>query len=355
MSLKAHIRFERPGFHLSVDVHCPNNSITVVFGASGSGKTTLLRSIAGLDAHAGNRIQVGDAIWQDATQVMPVYHRSVGFAFQDARLFPHLTVAGNVQFGMKRSGMDPNGYHFTQVSQLTGIEFLLDRFPDSLSGGEKQRVAIARALASSPDLLLLDEPLASLDAASKHEILPCISGVKDELGIPVIYVTHSLDDVVRVADQLVLLESGRVASEGPVNDMLTGKGIPLMYREDACAVWVGKIVERDLDSGLDRVSGEQYSMWVESTGLPEGASVRLRILARDVSVARSRAKDTSILNVLPTTIASIAPDGPSKVLLRLSVGGDVILARITRRSAALLDLEEGQDIFAQIKGIAIVS
>ncbi|TDI74363.1 MAG: molybdenum ABC transporter ATP-binding protein [Bacteroidetes bacterium] len=355
MSVTAKIRFERPDFVLDAELALPAQSISVVFGVSGSGKTTLLRSLAGLESHTDNRIEVGGSVWQDNKRTIPTHLRKVGFVFQESRLFPHLKVAGNVRYGMKRNGQDPSGKYFERITRILDITDLLDRFPESLSGGEQQRVAIARALAIKPELLLLDEPLASLDLASKQKILPFISRIRNELKIPVIYVTHSLDEVVRIADWLILLDSGRVVAAGPVNEILTNPDIPLMFRYDASSVLEATVQERDIEHHLDFLTGDGYSLWVQSSDQPIGSAIRLSIAARDVSVTLSHAQDTSILNILPAVVESLSPDGESRTLVVLRIGSQLILARITSRSATLLKLEPGLAVFAQIKGVAVIS
>jgi molybdate transport system ATP-binding protein len=355
MSVQAKIRLKRGEFLLAVDLSLPADSISVVFGRSGSGKTSLLRSIAGLESGSDNRIRVSGSTWQDDLICLPVHERRVGFVFQDSRLFSHLRVAENIRYGMKRSGANVPSDFFDRIIKMLEISHLLERLPEELSGGETQRVALARVLAPMPDLLLLDEPLASLDAEGRNNILPFISRIRSELKISVVYVTHSLDDVVRIADWLILLEAGQVASAGPVNDILTNPELPLVFRDDASSILTAHVVEHDQVNALDRVEGDGFSMWVTSSGLDLESIVRLRVAARDVSLTLRPAEHTSILNVIPAEIKSISAEGKSRVLVTLAFGKETILARITRRSATSLNLQAGTTAFAQIKGVAIIS
>ena len=357
MSIRAQFRLDYPGFTLDVDLDLPGRGVSAVFGPSGCGKTTLLRCIAGLERGAG-RLDVNGETWQGEATFMPTHRRPLGYVFQDARLFSHLTVGGNLDYGMRRAfrrtaGADSRG--FDSIVELLGLGPLLDRFPERLSGGEQQRVAIARALLTAPRLLLLDEPLAALDHARKREILPYLERLRDELEIPVIYVSHAADEVARLADHLVVMEGGRNAAQGPLAETLARIDLPIRLGEDAGAVFAATVAERDVEWHLARVEFDGGELWVRDSGVPVGRRVRVRILARDVSIAGSRHDDVSIMNLLPATvIAHAGEDHPSAVLVQLKVGATKLLARLTRRSAQRLDLVPGREVWVQIKAVALI-
>ena len=357
MSIQARFRLAWPDFALDVDLDLPGRGVSALFGPSGSGKTTLLRCIAGLERGTG-RLEVNGEVWQDAGTFMPTHRRSLGYVFQDARLFAHLDVAGNLDYGMRRAvhripGADSRG--FDSIIELLGLGPLLDRMPERLSGGEQQRVAIARALLTAPRLLLLDEPLAALDHARKQEILPYLERLRDELDIPLIYVSHAADEVARLADHIVVMEAGRAAAQGPLAETLARVDLPIRLGEDAGAVFAVTVAERDAEWHLARVEFDGGELWVRDNGVPVGRRVRVRILARDVSIATSRHDDVSIMNLLPATVVGhAAEDHPSAVLVQLRVGATTLLARLTRRSAQRLDLVPGREVWVQIKAVALI-
>ena len=353
MSIAARFALAWPGFALDVDLDLPGSGVTALFGQSGCGKTTLLRCMAGLERGAG-RLDVNGETWQDAATFLSTHRRPLGYVFQDARLFAHLTVAGNLDYGMRRAaGADSS--RRAPIIDLLGLGSLLERLPERLSGGEQQRVAIARALLTAPRLLLLDEPLAALDHARKREILPWLERLKDELEIPVIYVSHAADEVARLADHLVVLEGGRNVAQGPLAETLARVDLPIRLGEDAGAVFAATVAERDAEWHLARVEFDGGELWVKDSGVPVGRRVRVRILARDVSIAGSRHDDVSILNLLPATVIALAgEDHPSAVLVQLRIGATTLLARLTRRSAQRLDLVPGREVWVQIKAVALI-
>ncbi|HXN32002.1 MAG TPA: molybdenum ABC transporter ATP-binding protein, partial [Polyangiaceae bacterium] len=272
---------------MQVVLDLPDRGITALFGASGSGKTTCLRVLAGLERARGT-IRVGGVCWQDDDRglFVPTHGRAVGYVFQDPSLFPHLSVRGNLEYGRKRSKSDRALADPKAVVDLLGIDPLLERAPANLSGGESQRVAIARALLAGPRLLLMDEPLASQDLARKAEILPYIERLRDELSIPIIYVSHSLDEVARLASHVVLLDGGRTVASGPTNETLARLDLPMARLDDSGVVIDARVAEHDERDQLTRVDFGDGSLWVGRVNRPNGASVRVRVLARDVSLAR---------------------------------------------------------------------
>ena len=353
MSVAARFALAWPGFALDVDLDLPGSGVTALFGQSGCGKTTLLRCIAGLERGAGRLIVNGET-WQDDARFMPTHQRPLGYVFQDARLFAHLDVARNLDFGLRRS-RGAATVKRDAIIELLGLGPLLDRLPERLSGGEQQRVAIARALLAAPRLLLMDEPLASLDHARKQEFLPWLERLRDELDIPLIYVSHAPDEVARLADHIVVMDAGRAVAQGPLAETLARIDLPIKLGEDAGAVFAATVAERDAEWHLARVEFDGGELWVRDNGTPVGRAVRVRILARDVSIANSRHDDVSIMNLLPATVlAHTGEDHPSAVLLQLRVGGTLLLGRLTRRSAQRLDLAPGRAVWVQIKAVALI-
>ncbi len=353
MSIAAHFKLAYPGFALDVDLDLPGRGVTALFGQSGSGKTTLLRCIAGLERGVGH-LSVNGECWQDGDTFQPTHRRPLGYVFQEANLFAHLTVQGNLDYGMRRTTSADFPRH-TAIIEMLGIGHLLERKPERLSGGERQRVAIARALLTEPRLLLMDEPLAALDLARKNEILPYLERLRDELEIPVFYVSHAPDEVARLADHIVVMDAGRAVAQGPLAETLARTDLPIRLGEDAGVVFAGTVLERDPQWHLARVGFDGGELWVRDGGAPVGHAVRLRILARDVSIAHSHHDDASIMNLLPATVVEQAgEDHPALALVRLRVGNTSLLARLTRRSAHALALAPGQQVWAQIKAVALI-
>ncbi|RTL54348.1 MAG: molybdenum ABC transporter ATP-binding protein [Rhodocyclaceae bacterium] len=354
MSIELDITRTYPGFTLAADLTLPGQGVTALFGPSGSGKTTLLRCIAGLEKAANARLVVNGEVWQDGDFFLPVHQRALGYVFQEASLFPHLTVAGNLHYGKKRSraaAADEAG-----ILDMLGIAHLLPRKPDGLSGGERQRVAIARALLAAPKLLLMDEPLAALDSQRKREILPYLERLHDRLSIPILYVSHAADEVARLADHLVLLEQGRVLASGPLTETLSRLDLPLAADEDAAVVVDAVVGAHDSNYHLTRLDFSGGVIWVTRRDLPLGHRTRLRILARDVSIALEGGNASSILNRLQADVtALVAADNPAQMLVGLRMGQTALLARITRRSRDQLGLAEGMGVWAQIKSVALLA
>ncbi len=358
------VKINRAAFKLDVNLQLPAQGISAIFGPSGSGKTTLLRAVAGLEKNQDGCIQIGPNIWQDSQRgiYLPTWQRSLGYVFQESSLLPHLNVTENLNFGLKRA-LKTIGSAPSQASkalhasiELLGIGSLLERMPNELSGGERQRVAIARAIAMQPQLLLMDEPLASLDTARRQEIFPWLSKLRDELKMPMLYVTHSAEEVTRLADHLVVLEKGFVKAQGPVGEVLTQVVNPVVVGEDAGALIEGCVGAVDSQWHLARVDFEGGSVWMRDAGLPVGKAVRIRILARDVSLATTEPQNTSIQNQLRGSIQSITPDAhPSQVMVVLTCGTEEVLARVTKRAVDELALQVGQSVWAQVKSVALVT
>lgn len=358
MSLTARFELSHPGFALDVDLALPGSGVTALFGPSGSGKSSCLRCVAGLEHGARGRLVVAGETWQDSERglFLPPHRRALGYVFQDANLFEHLDVRRNLLFGWKRVAPGERRLALEQVVELLGIAGLLTRMPARLSGGERQRVGIARALLTSPRLLLMDEPLAALDAERKAEILPYLERLTRELALPILYVSHAPDEVARLADHLVLLEQGRVLASGPTSAVLARLDLPIALAEDAGVVLEGRVLGHDPDYGLLSLGlpGEQRVLLAHAP-LPPGQALRIKVLARDVSLSLER-QHSSILNVLPATVAEIAPTrSPAQMLLRLDLGGTALLARITRYSLERLSLQPGSQVWAQLKSVAVLA
>ncbi len=352
--IQLNLSLRRGDFHLRIDTQLPGKGITAVFGPSGCGKTSLLRAIAGLEDEAldpqHTRIQVGGQCWFSAKQRLPTHKRNVGYVFQEASLFDHLSVAGNLSFGQKRN--PDAGIRQDDIVQLLDIEHLLSRSTTHLSGGERQRVAIARALLASPKLLLMDEPLAALDQARKREILPYLERLQQCLAIPIIYVSHALDEIVQLADHLLLLDAGQITGQGSLAALLIQHPL-LSQREDAFSLLQGKVSDINQQDQLIHVQLGNNRLRLAGTHAEADQILRLRIYARDVSLCLDYPQRTSILNILPVQILAIedAPHGQS--LVHLDLEGQGLLARISRSSVERLALNAGQTVYAQIKTAAL--
>ena len=353
--LEVAVRAQLGAFGL--DAHFSSGAgITALFGRSGAGKSTLLNLIAGLARPASGRIAVGGRVLYDGAAgiALAPHERRIGYVFQEGRLLPHLTVRQNLLYGRFFSRRAAQVAGFDQAVALLGIEALLERRPGALSGGEKQRVAIGRALLANPDLLLFDEPLASLDAPRKAEILYYVERLRDEVGIPIVYVSHSLDEVVRLADSLVLLSEGRVLATGPVLEMMGSVALrPYLGRHEGGAVVEARVASQDLESGLARLEFRGGALEVPDVEALIGEHVRIRIRARDVSLALSRPSGLSIRNVLAGTISGIASEEGPSADVELDVGGTALIARITRKSVSELGLRPGLPVFALVKSVSI--
>ena len=378
--IDAHFTHCYDHFVLDVDLALPAKGVTVLYGQSGSGKTTLLRCLAGLVHAPGGVLSVDGDQWQGDELFVPTHKRPIGYVFQEPSLFEHLTVEGNLSYAQKRvdlAGASGSVLSSKEVIALLGIENLMQRKPNQLSGGEKQRVAIARALFSQPELLLMDEPLASLDTQRKREILPYLEKLRLELKIPIVYVTHSIDELSRLADWVVVLDQGRVVANGSLADVLTALDSP-MQLDYAGVVLETTILSREAQWDLMRVSFIGGELLLADNGRADGETLRVRVDARDVSLTLSQHTDTSILNALPATVIEISAClSQDAVLVKLGLGhqstaaldeskamdeqskasrdsNEMLLSRITRRSAEHLSLAVGSQVWAQIKSVAVL-
>jgi molybdate transport system ATP-binding protein len=347
-------------FELAAQFTAPSTGITALFGRSGAGKTTLVNALAGLIRPDRGRIAIDDEILFSAADGIdrPPERRRLGYVFQEGRLFPHYSVRGNLGYGMPRGQPRDPTLSFEAVVELLRLEPLLRRRPHDLSGGEKQRAAIGRALLADPRLLLMDEPLASLDLAHRAEILPFIEELRDRLHIPIVYVSHAMEEVVRLADTLVLMSEGRVAAVGTVEDLTSRLDLrPLTGRFEAGAVIRASVAGSDLVFGLTELSFPGGRLRVPHLGLPLGTPVRARIRARDVALALERPQGLSILNVFAGRVVEIAADQGPMVDVRVDIGKPdrpvVLWARITRRSTHDLRLEVGKSLHALVKSVAL--
>ena len=348
---------------LAVDVAftTPTDGVTALFGPSGCGKTTVLRFVAGLSRLRG-RITVGDAVWQDdaAGMFRRTHQREVGYVFQETSLFPHLSVSQNLRYGKMRALRrgSPEAIREADVVAFLGLEALLERAPANLSGGERQRVAVGRALLAQPKVLLMDEPLAALDLASKEEILPYFEALHERLSIPVLYVSHDLAEVQRLADTIVLLERGNVVGTGPLAEVLTDLNLPSSRRPDASALLDAQIVAYDPRYALTTISVRGGSLLVPGRIGEPGSHRRIRVAAADVSLAATRPSATTISNVLPVRIVEVRPIDEAQVNVTLTLGhegdGARLLARVTRRSIDTLGLSAGNQVFAQVKAVSMI-
>lgn len=357
---EARLRLERStGFTLEADIAIPQVGITVLFGPSGCGKTTLLRCVAGLERAAG-LVRIGDEVWQDdaAGIFRPTFERSLGYVFQEASLFAHLSVERNLTFGLERAKVPDGRERLDRAIELLGIGHLLGRRVTELSGGERQRCAIARALCLRPSILLMDEPLAALDYARKREILPWLEKLRGELSVPILYVTHSADEMMRLADHLVAMADGGVRRAGPLAEVLSDIRVPVETEHGASTVLDGRVAQTDAGWNTAMADAGGWRIEISGKGLREGDAVRLRILARDVSVATGEISGISIRNRLPAVVEETAdlPDGDYRLIrLRHPLGGGRLLAKVLRQSAEELGLVPGLPVWALVKASAVVS
>ena len=352
MTLEVALRHAFPGFALDAAFEAPAG-VTVLFGRSGSGKTTIVDAVAGLLHPDEGRITLHGRVLTDtaAGTHVPPHRRRVGYVFQDGRLFPHLSVAQNLAYGRRLAPRAERG-DTARIARMLGIEALMDRRPGALSGGEKQRVAIGRALLAAPRLLLADEPLAALDEARKAEILPYLERLAGEAMVPILYVTHAPAEVARLATTVVALQDGRVIRQGPAAEVLADPAVTPAGARAAGAILTARVL-RHHEDGLTELEAGGLPILVPAAAVPPGASVRLRIAASEVILARTRPEGLSALNVLPGRIAAVRPGEGPGAIVSVETPAGTVLARVTRRSVAALGLAPGADCFAIVKSVAI--
>ena len=341
-------------FELSVDLTLPSSGTTVIFGPSGGGKTTILRAIAGLEPDVKGHIRINQQTWQAPGVFLPAHQRRVGFVFQHSALLPHLSVEQNLRYGWQRVG--GTEAEFVQCVQQLDLAPLLQRAIGQLSGGERQRVALGRALLTRPDILLLDEPLAALDAVRRSEILGYLERLKQTTTIPLLYVTHAVDEMSRLADYLVLMKGGRVRQAGPALEVMNHPDAPLALRDDAGVVVQAMVQQRDAH-GLLTLQSPMGTLYAHGPAHAPGDRLRVRIHARDVSLALSHHSDTSMLNILPITVVALRDGAGGQALIELSTGDQPeqrLLAKISYASVARLNIEPGLALWAQIKAVALL-
>ncbi|PFG58171.1 molybdate transport system ATP-binding protein [Vibrio sp. ES.051] len=341
-----------------IDLELPRNGISALFGRSGAGKTTLINIISGLVIPEQGRVAIGDHVLFDSELNinLPTYKRKIGYVFQDSRLFPHYSVHGNLLYGAE----DKDDAYFDAVTELLSIKPLLKRFPISLSGGEKQRVAIARALLSKPNLLLMDEPLASLDMPRKREVMPFLEELSDSVNIPIVYVTHSLQEILRLAQHLTILDQGEIITEGKLEEVWASHAMrPWQSFSDQSSLFEGKIAAHHEQYALTYVKlAPNASLWVQKIDGEPDTLIRLQVRANDVSITLEKPKATSIRNILPAVVDSIevfnAADDKQSISVSLQLDdGCYLWATITPWALDDLNLKEGDRVFAQIKGVSV--
>ncbi len=354
-NISGHLQVQFSGFSLQVDLDFPGSGITVVLGASGAGKTTLLRCIAGLEKNVRGFLRVKHDVWLDDTNgiLKPPHSRSLGYVFQDARLFTHLNVQGNLKYAVKRSSKSLGDTTFETIIEACGIVSLLKRSSLDLSGGEKQRVALARALLTAPDILLMDEPLASLDLESRQDLLSSMEKLQNQWKVPMIYVTHSINEAARLADHLLFMSQGKTMAQGSPSELLSSQEL-MQLNSGGPGVFIRcKVLAQDRANGLTQVEayGQALTLPLQTTFLNQ--EVRLHIAARDVSLALDPPNRTSILNVIPVSITRMTEHSPGQVLVQLESHDMQLLSLVTTLSTRQLHLEAGMPLYALIKGMAL--
>ena len=356
--LQVQLQYQRGDFALDVDINVPSRGITALFGPSGAGKTTCLRAVAGLDPGIAGQIAFAGDVWQDSLtrRFVPAHRRRIGYVFQEASLFPHLSVSGNLDYGQRRARGNRPVNREALLEQF-GVDHLLARRVGSLSGGERQRVAIVRVLLSDPVLLLLDEPLSALDAPARSDLLGCLEQLHAKLAVPTIYVSHAIDEVARLADHLVVMEAGRVLSQGSLQATLASGKLPLAMSDQLGVVIEGQVIAQDPVDHLIELAFQGGRLWLPQRAERVGDRLRCRIGARDVVLSTSPpAAGSSALNVIQTVVVGMIDAAhPSQCIVRLDVHGTALLASITRRSWRSLALAPGSRVWAQVKAMALGS
>jgi len=346
------IRLKRSDFTVAADFVIPAKGVLGIFGHSGSGKTTLLRCLAGLEKDVEGQIEVNSETWLDSTTNLSSQKRNIGYVFQEGRLFSHLTVEKNLHYGARRNHRkNDNEIDSEHLLELFNIGHLLKRYPFQLSGGEKQRVAIARALLKNPQLLLLDEPLASLDEKRKQEILPYLEKLHEELNIPMLYVSHNMDEMLHLCDYMLMMEQGQTVFNGNIHDALISPGSPLAKVESAVAVLEGTVSKQEKGFDISTVHTTNGNQFQVPGLMPIGKHVRLIVSASDVSLTRRKATETSILNIIEGKVAAILDKKGGRVLVQINCNKDILLSLISIKSFQVLQLSVGAEVFIQVKAV----
>ncbi|MFT6408930.1 MAG: molybdate transport system ATP-binding protein [Arenicella sp.] len=354
MSLELKLKLEHGDFTLDIEQRLPSQGVSAIYGPSASGKTSVLRAIAGLDKSSSGLVKFNQRVWQDGSQFVATHQRELAYVFQEPSLFEHLSVKANIEYGFKRVPLMSRAITPAYAIKALCLSGLLERDTQTLSGGERQRVAIARALCCNPALLLMDEPLSALDKGSKAEILPMLVALRDSSAIPIIYVSHALDEVARLADHLVLMEKGRVVASGDIQSMLTQLDLSLAQDVDAESLIDAVVASHDEQFELTYLDSPVGRFSVLKRPLAIGEKVRLLIAARDVSITRELQQNTSILNIFPAMIEQIESAGAAQVTVRLSANNLPVLARLTKKSSSLMNLTVGDSVYLQAKSVAIL-
>ncbi|MEH6557507.1 MAG: molybdenum ABC transporter ATP-binding protein [Oceanicoccus sp.] len=359
MSLLVSLNLQRKKFHLSVQAALDSSGVTAIYGHSGAGKTTFLRWLAGLEKNTPGHLVFNNQVWQDENFFLSPQQRQIAYVFQDARLFPHLTVRGNLQYAYHRR-FNNNGPSLKHVCDWFDMSHLLENDVTTLSGGEQQRVAMARALLSSPQLILMDEPLESLDQQSKEHILQHLEKLHQQLSAPIFYVSHNLEEINRLADQLLILQQGKVIAQGSMLEISSRIDLRLSHEDNAASIIVASVDRHDEHYQLtELLVDQQLRIFLTAIDHDVNTSVRVRIPARDVSITLQQPQHSSILNILPCVIDEIENDQAittdARVLVRLKFASQFLLARLTRKSVDKLKLHPGQAVFAQIKTVALLN
>jgi len=359
--LQVSVLKKRAGFTLRAEFSVPTPGIVALFGRSGCGKTTLVNVISGLLEADEAHIRLDDVVLTDtrAGTAIPVERRRIGYVFQDARLFPHFTVDGNLRYGLKRAGRKREAaaanhvIAFDEVVTLLGLERLLDRRPHQLSGGERQRVGLGRALLSQPRLLLLDEPLASLDVARREEVLPYLEALRDRLRLPMVYVSHQFEEVLQLATHMVLIESGQVIAQGNLGEMSLRPELRQIVGPDAVgSVFEAVVTKAASQQSLAELKLGNGTLHVGLPGVAEGTRARIQLLARDIILATQKPHGLSVRNELEGVITEILPGDYNAVLVKVDIGGAVLLSRITRDAVSSLGLQPGSKVWALVKAVS---
>lgn len=354
MSIRGQFFLQRGRFTLDVNLDLPSRGVTALFGQSGCGKTTLLRCIAGLEIDPNGQLLINNDVWQKGKQCRPVHLRELGYVFQEASLFPHLNVRKNLEYGYRRIPAKARQIELKDVIRMLGLQDLLLKFPEELSGGQRQRVALGRALLTSPKLLLMDEPLAALDQQSKADIIPYLKAVFKSLSIPVIYVSHAIEEVAQLAQHMVLLADGKVIASGDIHSMLTRDDLPIAHAENAAAIIDAQVLKFDPAYSMLAVSFEGFELLVPFREPPLAKQVRIRVAARDVIISKDQQLPASTLNSFPARVERLSADAhPAHMLVQVRIGETCLLSRITRILADRLALAPGDPVQVQFKAVAL--